>query len=331
MPSRDQLLEVIAIQTEVAGLGLDLDLGRLLHLVAQRTLHLVQADGAAVEMSEGDEMVYRATAGIAEGALGLRLKRDQSLSGLCVAQGQALRCDDALTDPRTDHAACERLGLRSMVVVPLRHHGVTVGVLKAMSTRKAHFSDAQMTLLGLLSDLVAAATYFATSYSPSELFHKATHDGLTDLPNRSLFLDRLHASLAQARRDGQPLAVVMLDLDGLKPINDHFGHRAGDAALREFARRLLGVLRQSDTAARLGGDEFAVLLPLTAEGGPEATMRRLAERLNGRFDFEGHELLVGASMGAACFPQDGDEVSRLIELADQRMYVHKRRPQAAAA
>lgn len=325
MPSREKLLEVIAIQTELAGKGLDLDLGHLLELVARRCMGLVDADGAAVEMAEGDEMVYRASVGLAEGKLGLRLKRSQSLSGLCVDAGQILGCDDAQGDLRVDRAACARLGLRSLVVVPLRHHGVTIGVLKVMSRRVAHFGEKDRFVLGLVSDLVASTMYLATRYAPGELFHKATHDSLTDLPNRALFLDRLHGSLAQAARDGQPLAVMMLDINGLKPINDHHGHRAGDAALLEFARRLTEGVRQSDTAARLGGDEFAVLLrPLASDGGLEATMRRLQGQINGCFEFEGRLLKVGASMGAARFPEDGRDVARLIELADQRMYHHKR-------
>jgi diguanylate cyclase (GGDEF)-like protein len=325
VPSREKLLEVIAIQSEVAGMGMDLDLGGLLDLVVQRALSLVDADGAAVEMAEGEEMVYRATAGMAQGSLGLRLLRSHSLSGLCVSEGQALRCDDALTDPRADRAACERLGLRAMVVVPLRHHGVTVGVLKAMSRRACHFDDRQLALLGMMTDLVAAAMYFATRYAPGELFRKATHDSLTDLPNRALFLDRLRASLAQAVRDQQPLAVLMLDMNGLKPINDHHGHRAGDAALLEFSRRLSAGVRQSDTAARLGGDEFGVLLrPVAQEGGLEATMNRLTRQINGGFEFEGRLLQVEASMGAASFPEDGNDLAQLIELADQRMYRQKR-------
>lgn len=323
MPSREKLLEVIAIQTEVARLGLDL--GSLMSLVVDRTLNLAGADGAAVEMAEGEDMVYRAAAGMASGSLGLRLKRGASLSGLCVREGRVLHCDDALIDPRTDRAACEKLGLRSMIVVPLRHQGETVGVLKAMSGQVAHFNERHIALMELLSDLVAAAMYFATRYAPRELFHKATHDGLTDLPNRSLFLDRLRASLSQAMRDGQPLAVLMLDLNGLKPINDTHGHRAGDAALLEFSRRLNVSVRESDTAARLGGDEFGVLLrPLAAQGGLEATINRLREQLNGSFQFEGRTLRVTASMGAASYPEDGADLAQLIELADQRMYRHKR-------
>jgi diguanylate cyclase (GGDEF)-like protein len=330
LPSREKLLEVIAIQTEVSRLGPDV--GGLISLVVRRTLGLVGADGAAVELAEGEDMVYRAAAGMASGSLGLRLRRDASLSGLCVREGRALRCDDALADPRADRAACERLGVRSLVVVPLRHGGETVGVLKAMSTQVACFDERHVALLEMVSEQVGAALYFATRYAPQELFHKATHDGLTDLPNRSLFLDRVRSSLSQAVRDGKPLAVLMLDMDGLKPINDRFGHRTGDAALQEFSRRLIAGVRQSDTAARLGGDEFGVLLrPLAAEGGLEATLGRLSQQLNGSFEFEGRLLRVAASVGAACFPEDGADAAQLIELADQRMYGRKRALQQAVA
>ncbi len=330
MPSNEKLLEVIAIQTEVARLGLDL--GGLMGLVVQRTLGLVGADGAAVELAEGSEMVYRAASGMAQGSLGLRLRRDSSLSGLCMTEGRALLCDDALTDPRADRAACLKLGIRSILLVPLRHQGETVGVLKAMSRRAAQFDGSDQAVLELLSGLVGAAMYFAARYAPNELFHQATHDGLTDLPNRALFLDRLRASLSQATRDRQPLAVMVLDMNGLKPINDHFGHRAGDAALLEFSRRLSAGVRQSDTAARLGGDEFGVLLrPLAADGGLEATMKRLGQQINGSFQFEGRTLCFGASMGAARFPEDGTDFSQLIDLADRRMYEHKRGLQHAAA
>ncbi|MFN3305449.1 MAG: diguanylate cyclase domain-containing protein, partial [Roseateles sp.] len=265
VPTNEKLLEVISIQTEVARLGLDL--GGLMNLVVQRTLGLVGADGVAVELAEGDDMVYRATAGMVQNCLGLRLRRDGSVSDLCLAQGRALRCDDAQTDPRADRAACQKLGIHAILVVPLRHQGENVGVLKAMSRQPGHFDESDLTVLELLSGLVGAAMYFATRYAPNALFHQATHDGLTNLPNRALFLDRLRASLAQAVRDRQPLAVMMLDMDGLKPINDHFGHRAGDAALLEFARRLSAGVRQSDTAARLGGDEFGVLLRPRGAGG----------------------------------------------------------------
>lgn len=323
MPPSNKLLEIIGIQTDVARLGFDL--GGVMELVTHRTLGLVGADGAAIELAEGDDMVYRAATGIAKSYLGLHLKRTDSLSGLCVAQGKVLTCDDAATDPRVNQEACSRIGLRSMLVVPLSHAGVTVGVLKAMSSHVAHFNEVAVELLRLMSDVVGAAMYFAARYAAEDLFHRATHDSLTDLPNRSLFMDRLHSALAQSVRDDTPFAVMMLDMNGLKPINDQLGHRVGDAALIEFARRLKTCTRQSDTAARLGGDEYAVLLrPITQVGGVDASVTRFRKILNGPHDFEGTTLNLSGSMGVACFPQDGREADALIDAADQRMYEHKR-------
>ena len=326
MPSREKLLELIAVQTDVARLGLDLR--ALLALVAQRCLALAEADGAVVELVGGDTACRASAGGFPEGSLTV-------LDGLaleCLRQGRAQRCDDALHDPRTHATACAQLGLQSLLVVPMRHQGEPVALLKLVARQPGRFDDATLAVLEMLSDPLGAALYFAAHYAPAALFHQATHDGLTDLPNRALFLDRLRASLSQAVRDGQPLAVMMLDMNGLKPINDHFGHRAGDAALLEFSRRLSAGVRQSDTAARLGGDEFGVLLrPLAARGGLEATMERLQRQFNGSFQFEGRTLPVGASMGAARFPEDGSDVSQLIELADRRMYEHKRAHQNVLA
>ena len=330
LPSKEKLLEVIGIQTDIARLGLDL--GGVMNLVVQRTLGLADADGAAIELAEGEEMVYRAAAGRAECSLGLRLDRASSLSGLCVARGEVLRCDDAETDPRADREACRRVGLRSMVVVPLRHAGVTVGVLKAMSAEPAHFREAGIAVLGLLSELVGAAMYHATRYESDDLFHKATHDGLTGLANRSLFMDRLHTALAQSQRDGRPGALLIIDMDGLKQINDTHGHRMGDLALVELGRRLRECARSADTVARLGGDEFAMLLrPVAPDAGVEALVARVTQQIGAPFRTEGLVLALHASIGAAVFPAEAGDGAALLELADQRMYANKRSAKAARA
>src|SRR6185369_10554343 len=115
--SSDILMAIIQTQTEIAKLGLDL--GAMMELVAEHIQLLTNAQGAIVELVEGDEMVYRAAAGMAGSQLGLRLKREGSLSGLAVASGEILHCRDSETDPRVDLAACRRVGVRSMVVAPL--------------------------------------------------------------------------------------------------------------------------------------------------------------------------------------------------------------------
>lgn len=158
-PGSEKLLTLLRIQTEIAQLGPDLD--GVISLVARRAQSLTGATGAAVELVEGDQMVYRAATGTAAPQLGLSLDRTGSLSGLCVAQGIALCCDDAELDPRVDRDACRRVGLRSMIVVPLLHGGIAVGALKVLSPVPAAFTDSHAELLALMADLIAAAMHHA--------------------------------------------------------------------------------------------------------------------------------------------------------------------------
>jgi diguanylate cyclase (GGDEF)-like protein len=323
----DRLLEVIKAQTEISSLGPDL--GAVMALVVDRARQLTAAAGAVIEMAEGEQMVYRAAAGTTAAQLGLRLQRVGSLSGLCVEQGQPLRCDDSELDPRVDLLACRKVGLRSMIVVPLKHHDTVVGVLKVLSPAPAAFDEADLHLLGLMSGLVAATMYHCARYATDELFHRATHDPLTGLANRALFFDRLRLALAQAQRDDGHIGILNLDMDGLKPINDSIGHRAGDAAIKEVAARITQASRQSDTVARLGGDEFGVILPqVDSRQGVIRQSVRVAELIGRPFNFEQHALSLSASVGLAVFPEDGGEPDALLEKADQSMYAIKRTRQS---
>lgn len=317
------LMEIIQAQAAIAGFGPDL--GGVMAFAAERVQTLTGATGAMIELAEGDEMVYRATSGMAGGQLGLRLKRAGSLSGLCVAESAILRCDDSDDDPRVDRDACRAVGLRSMVVAPLVHNGTAVGVLKIASPATAAFCERDIRVLGLMSGLIAAAMFNAARYETSELYHRATHDALTGLANRALFYDRLRQNLALAVRQSSLVGILNLDLDGLKAINDEHGHRAGDAAIREAAVRIRGALRQSDTAARLGGDEFGVILyDLQERDSAAAKAARIADEISRPFVFEDRPLELGASVGVAVFPEDGEEMDALIEWADRSMYATKR-------
>ncbi len=323
MPTPQQLLAVISIQTEIAKLGLDL--GGVMGLVVERTLSLIGADGAAIELAEGDDMVYRAAAGIAEPQIGLRLKRGSSLSGLCVASGEKLRCDDSESDTRVDRHACRMVGLRSMIVMPLKYREATVGVLKAMSAQPNKFLESDVQLLGLLSEVIAAAMYFATKYDSDDLFYRATHDGLTGLANRSLFMDHLRNAVCRSDRDLRPVGVLIIDMDGLKAINDGCGHRIGDAVIKEFAQRIKSAARNSDTVARLGGDEFGVILsPVERGDAIEVAVDRLHSEIEPSFLFEDKNYQLRASIGGAQFPDDSQDIVGLIDVADQRMYEIKR-------
>jgi diguanylate cyclase (GGDEF)-like protein/PAS domain S-box-containing protein len=156
-----------------------------------------------------------------------------------------------------------------------------------------------------------------------ELTRQAFHDGLTGLPNRALFRDRLDQALARSERSQDPLAVLLLDLDGFKQVNDSLGHDLGDRLLEEVAGRFGDIIRPADTLARFGGDEFALLLEGTHEAQAVAAAKRLLRRLSEPVSIAGHELALGASIGVATHPGGSARSDDLIRHADLAMYAAK--------
>jgi len=158
--------------------------------------------------------------------------------------------------------------------------------------------------------------------------HLAQHDALTGLPNRALLFDRLERALTGAQRSGQMLAVLFIDLDGFKPVNDRHGHDVGDALLQAVALRLQDLVRDSDTAARIGGDEFVVLLPtIAAAEDADKVARKLRAALASPFDLRGRRIMISGSIGVALFPRDGDSPAALMQHADGAMYREKQATQ----
>jgi diguanylate cyclase (GGDEF)-like protein len=154
--------------------------------------------------------------------------------------------------------------------------------------------------------------------------HRALHDELTGLPNRVLFRDRVAQSISQARRGGSTLAVLLMDLDRFKEVNDTLGHHHGDRLLQQVGPRLLAELREGDTVARLGGDEFAIILPASASPADAAIVaERLRAALERPFPIDELAIEVSASIGIACHPDHGDDVETLVQRADIAMYLAK--------
>jgi diguanylate cyclase (GGDEF)-like protein len=153
--------------------------------------------------------------------------------------------------------------------------------------------------------------------------YQALHDGLTDLPNRMLFRDRLQQAIAAGRRGGRSVAVLLMDLDHFKEINDTLGHRHGDLLLEQIGPRLQAELRESDTVARMGGDEFAVLLPNSSAAAAGRVAQKLLEALQPAFVVNGLTLEVTASIGISCSPAHGDDVDTLLQQADVAMFLAK--------
>ncbi len=310
----DRLLEVIRIQTDIARLGLDLD--GVLSLVADRARRMTAADGAVLQLLEDDELVSRAAVGSEARQIGMRMSSAGSISAVCASTGEAVRVDDATTDDRVDRDACARVGLRSLMCVPLRHGGSVAGVLKVTSKTASSFGDSEAQLLTLLAGLVDAAMYGAEGYEGAELFQRATLDPLTGLSNKALFHDRLRYSLAQGRRNAHNVGIFIIDVSALQSINEEHGHRAGDAVLAETASRILYSARTSDTVARLGPHEFGVILSrVDGADGVVVAHQRLLDLLHLPFQFEDVILSVSANIGSALFPEDGESMDQLMEIA----------------
>jgi diguanylate cyclase (GGDEF)-like protein/PAS domain S-box-containing protein len=157
--------------------------------------------------------------------------------------------------------------------------------------------------------------------SEKQIENLAYYDTVTELPNRALLMDRLHQSLALAHREGREVALLLLDLDNFKDVNDTKGHVVGDQFLKEVARRLSGCVRESNTLARLGGDEFVIVLTwFRDEEGVAVTARRVQTIFSDPFLIGGQEFYSSASMGIALYPEDGTDVESLFKCADAAMY-----------
>ncbi|MDP3848323.1 MAG: diguanylate cyclase [Pseudomonas sp.] len=177
------------------------------------------------------------------------------------------------------------------------------------------FHDMQLKILEQLNELQA---------SRNALVHLAQHDPLTGLPNRRCFFERLEHAIANARRSGKPLAVLFVDLDHFKQINDHLGHGIGDQVLQTIARQLSSITREVDTVARLGGDEFVILLEHFEQ---TKDILQIVQKLHERFQssllIDGHELNIRASIGVSLYPRDGISAEQLLQFADSAMYSAK--------
>lgn len=192
--------------------------------------------------------------------------------------------------------------------------------------RDGHLFPVEMSIASIRGSGTAAFSAFARDISDrrqaEQTIHwQVQHDALTGLPNRALFYDRLGQTLARAERSGEAAAVLFLDLDGFKNINDTMGHEAGDALLQEVAHRLTDALRREDTVARMGGDEFTIILPSIpdADAAIEAARKAMGV-FQGPFTILNREFLVTGSIGVSLYPFDGLDPRTLLQHADVAMY-----------
>lgn len=186
------------------------------------------------------------------------------------------------------------------------------------------YTEEDRELLAFVSTQIATA--IERKQGEARLRYMAAHDALTDLPNRNLFQDRLKVALRRAHRDKEHLALLYLDLDSFKNVNDTHGHETGDRLLCEVARRLTGCVRESDTVARLGGDEFTILLTnIRGAAGLQRVIEKVRDVLKPAIDVNGHTLTISASIGSALYPDQGADPDQLFRRADAGMYADKKR------
>ena len=256
--------------------------------------------------------------------------------------GRAIRantpfwCQDFQHDPVTAlwHERGKRYGWGALAALPLTCEGKVVGVFNIYDSEPGSFDEtAQNLLVEMAMDIGFALERFARARAHAEatstIERMANFDALTGLPNRTLLQDRAHQSFANASRSGQHVAVMFLDLDHFKNINDSLGHAVGDQLLCAVAHRLLAAVREQDTVARWGGDEFVLLLPDTTAAGATRIAEKLMTTLSTPHRLDHHEMSSTPSIGIALYPTDGSDFGTLARAADTAMFRAKQEGRSA--
>jgi diguanylate cyclase (GGDEF)-like protein len=326
-----------AFNQMAARLGRQLDTLKVLSRIDQVILSKVDVDPVfALALTEigaltpaGSAVIVVPESAAAGEARAYRLAADgQQISRITVAppllsriaarpEGLWLDAADAAALKCALEAGAGRGG--SLFVLPIMDRGNVCAFTCLALADPAPLADAVLAPLRELCDRVGVA--LSAAARDEQLIYQIRHDDLTGLPNRLLFKERLSQEVASARRDGRSLALLYVDLDRFKSVNDSLGHTAGDELLEQTAQRMRTCIRESDTLARLGGDEFAVVL--TNISGPRAVStvaEHIVEALSGPFVVGQHESYVSASIGIAICPTDGADSEDLLKKADTAMY-----------
>lgn len=255
----------------------------------------------------------------------------RGVSGIAFRTGKLCVSNDYMADPRGArfHEKVRSDGVRAVAAFPLFNRGQTVGILLFCAAEKGAFTPAAIDLLQRIADNISfALDNFDRADEKIEaeerIEYLASHDSLTGLPNREMFNQLLHSAMVTAQDRSLQFAMLFIDLDRFKVINDSLGHEAGDALLIETAKRLRKTLRSREIVARLGGDEFVVILEHSST---RAEIEEIADRLlwevSQPVQLSGHECHATASIGVAMFPDHGSDVHTLTKNADLAMYLAK--------
>ena len=300
-----------------------LDIKELLENVIDKVLNVTGFDAGGIFLvdQQTKRVTLRAYRGVSRVLLkkAQRMKFNEGFTGLVARSGKPIIVQDAGLDSRAVSIGIASEGIRSFAAVPVMSKEQVCGVMIVGSHTTHQFSQSTTRLLDTITMQIGMAVDNAQLYERA--LHLAFTDNLTGLYNRRFVLDQLEREFARAARSDSPMSLVMMDLDGLKTINDRFGHIEGDVVLKKLGRILKQNTRASDTAARWGGDEFVLLAPDTDSKGAYIIGERIRSQVEQcRPKISGEELSFSISVGIASYPVHPSRVTELIKRADEAMY-----------
>ena len=275
-------------------------------------------DGVHMRKGAAPSLPESYAAALEDGTLGM----GAGACGTMMFRGERVIAQDIQRDPRC--AGCREMtlqhGLRACCSTPIvSQDGTVLGGFGMYFRTERKPTAAELRLADIAARIAGIA--IERKQAEERINYMAHHDALTGLPNRVLLQDRLNQCVAQAQQIDKPVAVMFIDLDYFKHINDSLGHQVGDHLLQMVADRLQLCLRKVDSLARLGGDEFLLILPDVGDGQAAATVaQKILDELKATFHVDGHDLHVGGSIGISLYPTDGEDADALMRAADAAMY-----------
>jgi diguanylate cyclase (GGDEF)-like protein/PAS domain S-box-containing protein len=316
---QNELLEMIAM-----GAPIEAVFDRLIRLIESQIPRMI---GSILLLSDDGVHVRHATApnlppGYVEAINGAAIGPNAGSCGSAIYRGESIIVTDIMKDPLWEgyRSIAAPYGLRACWSTPIfSSQGTVLGSFAMYYREPRSPQEADLRLAGVASHMASIA--IERHQAEKRISHIAHHDALTGLPNRLLLHSSLTQAIANAQRHGEMMAVLFIDLDNFKRINDSLGHHVGDLLLQIAAQRLQACIRQGDILARLGGDEFVLVLSSLGQGGEAALVADKAlKALDSAFEAAGHELHVGGSIGISIYPADGQDAETLMRSADTAMY-----------
>ena len=318
----NRLREVSTLLEAAKAMNLVLDLQEVLETILECSHELLGSRDGSIMLLHGEDELRTVCSSGDSGARGARVRLGDGISGRVASTREPLLVNGVIDPVRAARDPAAPPPPTSALCVPLIHRDVLLGVLNINAAEGRIYNEHQLRALSLFGEQAAAAIANARLYEEQRLLasqnvYQALHDLLTNLPNRALFLDRVAHALSRRRRKDQLVALLFLDLDDFKLINDSLGHSAGDEVLIAFADRLRGCVRSGDAMARFGGDEFAVLVE---DIGAPANAVAAAERILGLFSepytVGGKSVWLRASIGIAVESLVASSAEALLRNAD---------------